>query len=1081
MQITSRCRRGFLHRFFGVTDNRISTIRFSVIMQRCGCEVPPFDSTKAKQNIPIMKKTSTYLTLFLTAVIGCTRTDGTELTKVGLPAGDEPVSVSITTGIEDCTDVQVKSIFDEGDIEDKLTEITIAAYRKEGELITAGHFVFPEKMRLELDCSRIYDIYALANMGDMTEVLPDMETDLGSLAYKIKDFSQVAVSGIPMCGKVTDFSPSSNSSCKINLTRLFAKLKVRLLHDGLRTTQISSNYPYTMCNKSIFIRQANSVLRPFSSRKSKAVDISDLMAETDCYANLNKVTVGSPSSYGPGPGYVKDTVLTLYVPENVQGRLLRGNSDSFKKCAENISLIGGIDYSGLCTYLEFNASRASSESGYGGNLTYRYYLGADTTEDFSLERNCRYDITLHFTEDGFFLDKCWKVSKWDDWTDTRALSFMQKDYYVSQGGSTDVFVRYQLFADKAKQSVLKPNDWTYNFDDVVMSGNGLIYSIDKNVLYAGPDSKKHFKFTFSASESATAGSSFPLTINTWDGSISDEATITIIPKSEGLTPSWNFIPAYVAQEGTVVVNGGTKLPLKLAATSGNIINVLQTGETSFLVKAIGTGNGSFTVTDSEGDESVTIPITVKAPVLHLLTSQVTLNPDGTQGVVKYKYCDDSGNALTNLNTAAFQKYLCPTISGYGYFSGESDDTDINLKISSFTDSGNTIGLGTAYNVTVKAKECAQTQAKALTINVSNPFSGISTASFGRMDDYSLFLPSSVNADIRSKFTSLLNTTQAYKYEGPIATANKSCLSARLVPCWKGAFSLDNGTFSISYDSDATSSTGYSFNISRKQISQITTHSAGRHEVMLRLTNPHSGEYIDKVCGTVDLYVHTAIGAEATFGSKAVNYTGSGSKTFSEVYNSIAPYNLFSSSSDKTIYYMDVSLKYLTSINSVYLFTRMKYATDAKQNIFDCLDIATPSVKDGEIKNSMLMSVLDNVGGDRITIGGETYGYRRGIGALLYRALLYPARDNILSMYNLKILMLGMNVNGTGTPAYSPCYDIHNINKGTDPSLNKVNRSAPYYFAPSDMPEYRDADGNGYHVIHFLEELYPETYGWTNLL
>ena len=85
------------------------------------------------------------------------------------------------------------------------------------------------------------------------------------------------------------------------------------------------------------------------------------------------------------------------------------------------------------------------------------------------------------------------------------------------------------------------------------------------------------------------------------------------------------------------------------------------------------------------------------------------------------------------------------------------------------------------------------------------------------------------------------------------------------------------------------------------------------------------------------------------------------------------------------------------------------------------------------------------------------------------------------MYNLKILMLGMNVNGTGTPAYSPCYDIHNINKGTDPSLNKVNKSAPYYFAPSSLPEYRDADGNGYHIIHFLEELYPETYGWTNLL
>ena len=48
-------------------------------------------------------------------------------------------------------------------------------------------------------------------------------------------------------------------------------------------------------------------------------------------------------------------------------------------------------------------------------------------------------------------------------------------------------------------------------------------------------------------------------------------------------------------------------------------------------------------------------------------------------------------------------------------------------------------------------------------------------------------------------------------------------------------------------------------------------------------------------------------------------------------------------------------------------------------------------------------------------------------------------------------------------------------------VNIVPHDDPYYFAPSDHPSKVDQDGKGYHVIHFLEDIEPDTGGWINLL
>ncbi|MGN1210895.1 MAG: hypothetical protein ACI4TM_04360 [Candidatus Cryptobacteroides sp.] len=1027
-----------------------------------------------------MKRIITYLAMVFVAVC-CTNMAEEKIGTKAVHDGEKACrEVRFCTEIFGETEVDVKSIIGESGKERLITGITLAAYNHEGMLYQSKHFTNYRQMSLQLESSHGYVVYALANMGDMSGEFPFREAELPNIIYKVEDFDGVAETGIPMCGISEQFDPKTTPVCDIGLRRMFAKLSVRILHDGLRTNQHGNAFAFTMCNKSIHVRQANSVLRPFAQSGSRATGPADLLSESDRYENLNQI-ISNPEKYGPGPGYMLDTTLTLYVPENVQGKLLKGNTDSFYKTAENISSIGGKDYSGICTYLEFNAKRESSESGYGGSVTYRYYLGADSTTDFSIERNCRYDITLNFSDEAFFKDNGWKITKLDDWQDNRALNFLQTEYSVIQGCSTDVFVRYQLKANPDNSSTKKPDDWKWYFDESSFGNCGLTYYADMSALHTSPDGKNHFKFTFTAADNAIVGSALPLRISTWDGSITDEALITI-EENTPLSPEWSFKPSYVAQTGTVSIGGGVSLPLELTAVEGDNIIVSQTGESEFKVTATGVGTGAFTVSDGEGKNRLRLTLNIKAPVLKLSSGTVSLNPDGTAVQNSYSYLDSNGVPLTNLNSAAFNNYLLPVVAGSGFVTATANQSRMNLYISSFNDSGTSLKAGDTYSLSVCAKDCPLVDAKQLTVKVSDPFAGITKKDLGRIDDYSLFMNSSTNVALRSIFSSAISSTATYKYDAPAVNADFSCMSAVLSACWTGNFSYENGTYNISYAKDSSAPEGYKLTVTRKSVSSITTHSAGRHDVLLRLTNKHSGEHLDKLYGTVGVYVHTAVGAEATFGILSCDYAASGCKSVSAMYNTIAGNAIFSTGSGKSIYYADVTVNYMTDISQVLVFSKMKSATDARRNILDCLDIARPSVADGTKKNGrLLISILDNDTDDRLTSCGEPYAYRRGIGKMLYRALLYPATDISLSTSELTTIMLGMETAGKGIAAYAPFYNIHNMNVGNNMTQNIVKKDSPYVFSPASMQDCTDDNGGGYHIIHFLDHLVPDTCGWINIL
>ena len=96
--------------------------------------------------------------------------------------------------------------------------------------------------------------------------------------------------------------------------------------------------------------------------------------------------------------------------------------------------------------------------------------------------------------------------------------------------------------------------------------------------------------------------------------------------------------------------------------------------------------------------------------------------------------------------------------------------------------------------------------------------------------------------------------------------------------------------------------------------------------------------------------------------------------------------------------------------------------------------------------------------------------------MIYRALKMRTYASSMTSAELQDEFLG-----TGSAFHAPAYHVHDMSSGADMQHNIVLRNNPFYFAPTVYPQYKDADGNGYHVIHFLDDILPYTGGWINLL
>lgn len=989
--------------------------------------------------------------------------------------------------------VSVRSVLGKEDIETKITDATLASYDSDGKLVNAIYYGDASgRLQLYLSGSKENNIYALVNMGDMTNAFPLDETAVEEIVYMVDSYEDIALNGIPMCGVVKDCSYKSGMSVRIPLERLFARLNARILHTGLNGASSTAAYAYTMCNKSIWLRQANSRLKPFSADGSKADTAADVLDVSDYNENLDDRNAYegslSVSQLGPGVGYFQDTTVVLYVPENIQGMLLPGNKDPFAKTGENISGIGGKSYDRLCTYLELNASKPNRGEGFSGDITYRCYLGSDNVSDFSIRRNTRYDLTLSLTDGGFHLNN-WKVVRGEGWSDIRSLYFVDEPYVIYPGTVNNIILHYNRTDSSVNAgSAGSVSELTYEFNAEAMEEAGLICEFMGTEKTVGKNGYSDFYFKVTASADARTGVMFPVKASTADG-VKSDVTVLQVAQIGSLVPVWTFCPKYVSQTGKLTVAGAVEglRPLSVKVSDPTVLNCHALGADSFSVTALRPGEAEIQVSNKDGSQTLNIKMNILAPKLRVSDVSVALNPDGEYASLDYLYVDESGEPISNVDEDAYRAYLLPSVSGSSYISVNPDMSSIKMYIGSLYQDGAQIPVGNYCDVKIKASDCLLSGTHSMRVFIVDPFGGMPAVYGGRIDDYTLLSTSDVPAAVRKSFEKEISADVNSVFEVPQIKSDVVYVSSSLKPLWAGDYSYDNDMFRSSYlHDDLSSSLGASVSVQANALTRSARHSAGKHELALHVKNRHSGEYLSRTVAVLDVYVHVVIGASASFGSLVCSYPSggaSGSSSVAAIYNSIAGRDIYSPTSSNKICYMDVFVDFLTDISNVRVLNLMRQGVDSHRNVMDGLDVVRPSVNDGQMNTDL--RVLYSVGagdGQRLAMCGETYGMRRGIGAMLYRALAFPSRSETLTEQQMMALFLGPGVsNGMTTSKYAPCYTIHDMNKGADVLENAVSKKAPFYFSPSSFSSCQDASGRGYHVIHPLESIIPGTWGWSNLL
>ena len=316
------------------------------------------------------------------------------------------------------------------DVEARGTGALVLVFRSETRQLATSRFFrqeeldkqaqVPLSMRVPLD---LCDFYILGNLNairksdgaavNLLDALdasfPVEETALEALVYRLdggdlvsgyrrEAFADVAACGIPYAlikRNVNTASlvgsgqglPDADRCC-----RLFSKVTVRIDHGAFDGGGANPDF---FVNSRLYLRQANGRLQPFSDVPQKADQTADVLVQSDYDPDIQSANASV-------------TTFSFYVPENMQGTLLPGNTDSRLKTRDQLIARNLSAVEPYLTYVEFCGRLDPAAGGYGGDVTYRFYLGADNCSNFDLQRGREYKVSLSFKVGSIF-DSDWRV------------------------------------------------------------------------------------------------------------------------------------------------------------------------------------------------------------------------------------------------------------------------------------------------------------------------------------------------------------------------------------------------------------------------------------------------------------------------------------------------------------------------------------------------------------------------------------------------------------------------------------------------------------------------------------------------
>lgn len=470
-----------------------------------------------------------------------------------------------------------------------------------------------------------------------------------------------------------------------NCRYLFAKVSFTVDHTGL-DGNLNDNY---FKNQKVYLKQANPVILPFAEKN--VLTGGSISADCD-----EAMTNGHCETY------------TLYVPENCKGDLL-STTDPSLKSGDNPALASAKDD---LTYIEFqgtvNPSNAyAAQIGYSGNVTYRFYLGADNCRNFDVVGGKDYKVTMGFTVDNLFNPSpLWRVET-DSFNDGRVIDVMKDAAFADPLGATFVAVRKNrgntvylyvnkegstgganailgksLVSDPASYSAADLTDCAVHISPsaaTLLADYGISASYDKTtgaLAFSVGNAAKFDSFRTGAGQVDVTATLLP----SLEGTKTRTFTVKALEDMEVVLPSGDL---YIGQKTTVTAKGFCGTP-KLSSSVGTVFrttnvagddNYLGSTPISFTNGKIDlyaynyNGGTAFDLTlvsdDAFNDGTTTRSFSVKKPKLGLDESEIDLGVDGTERELGVRYYHENGTTpftTDAFDAAVYAQVLAPVFS-----------------------------------------------------------------------------------------------------------------------------------------------------------------------------------------------------------------------------------------------------------------------------------------------------------------------------------------------------------------------------------------------------------------------------------
>lgn len=393
-----------------------------------------------------------------------------------------------------------------------------------------------------------YKVWAAANLGERVSV--DKLSDFTS-GQRSASLDDVNSDGIPMFsegGGIGFTMSAAGGSVSIPLTRMLARIDLSVDTSGLPSGSFAVSGATVRSGVSSYAVFTDTWKQPSDGSTSESFD----SASSNDIASLNR-----------------GEVISLYAFENMQGTLLPGNSDPWKKVPENAGSTADD-----CSWLEVKASY-SCQGLSSDDITYRMYLGADATTNFDVERNHVYRVTLVPSEDEIFGDRgSWKIES-TGWDDSRTLRFSSPSVTMTALGTATVTV------------IRTPSDLDYDLSATGLSETGLTYSASGDVI------------TINSGEDISSAVTASLHIETPDGVHHDDCLIKVIPRTvlTGISITPENATISVGETKTYKVNASFSDGTTADVTSESTITTSDSSKASVGGSTV-TGESAGTVTIS---------------------------------------------------------------------------------------------------------------------------------------------------------------------------------------------------------------------------------------------------------------------------------------------------------------------------------------------------------------------------------------------------------------------------------------------------------------------------------------------------